>query len=348
MAHFHHPTSDQIRQMIDTEQVYDEWTRTSAEIDHRFRGAMGWKIVSGRKYLYRKSGTTWKSLGAQSEETERIHRHFHDGRESAKDRLAALSDRLNAMAAINRAMRIGRVPVLAARVLRALDRAGLTGTALDVVGTYALYVYERMAGVTIESALLATGVIDLLFDARTNLKLIGGKDGRSSLLKILQSVDKSFHLTAKSSFRVANRDGFLIDLITSMEKSPLPQRKIPAIGDSDDDLVAVETEGLNWLVNSPKVSVVLIDERGYPFRCSCPDPRAFALHKFWLGQRYDPDPLKRTRDRQQAQLIVRIIQDHLPHLLFDDPALGAIPKHLRSQVDAIAGKKVRPSTEPGW
>jgi len=41
--------------------------------------------------------------------------------------------------------------------------------------------------------------------------------------------------------------------------------------------------GLQWLLNSPKLDAVAIDEDGWPVPMRVPDPRAFALHKAWLA-----------------------------------------------------------------
>jgi hypothetical protein len=345
LSGFSQLASGQIRQTIDTEQVFDEWSRVAADNDHRFKGAMSWKTIAGKKYLYRKTGSVWKSLGPQSDATELMYRQFHEGRDEARRRLQSLSSRLDDLAAVNRAMRIGRLPLLTARLIRSLGRLGLIGTAFDVVGTNALYVYERMAGIRIDSGLVATADIDLMFDARTKLTLIGKGSGPSSLVAILQSVDRSFHPTGRSSFRAANQDGFLVDLIMPLAGNRLQRAGRTGISGDGDDLVAVEIEGLQWLVNSPKVELALIDERGYPVRCSAPDPRSFAIHKLWLAEREDRDPLKRTRDRRQADLVREIVANFLPHLGFDDPALGALPKALRSRLVANLDDT---SSEPRW
>ena len=64
--------------------------------------------------------------------------------------------------AINRALRLNRVPSIETRILSALDREGLLGKQIFVVGTNALFAYELMAGVLISGDLLATKDIDLL------------------------------------------------------------------------------------------------------------------------------------------------------------------------------------------
>jgi hypothetical protein len=44
-----------------------------------------------------------------------------------------------------------------------------------------------------------------------------------------------------------------------------------------------------------------IDEKGYPLRLVVIDPRAFELHKAWVSEREDREPLKAVRDLEQAK-----------------------------------------------
>ncbi|WP_454852340.1 GSU2403 family nucleotidyltransferase fold protein [Rhizobium binxianense] len=343
--------SDQIRQTIDTEQVFESWRSVSNELRHRFSGSMAWKTVAGKDYLYRKTGTIWKSLGPRSSETELTFVQFHEGRQERRERLSVLAARLDEMAAVNRAMRLGRMPLMTARIIRALNRANLLGTAFDIVGTNALFAYERLCGVRIESGLLATGDIDLLFDARTNLNLLRRNISAEGLMGILRATDGSFKPLAKKSFRAANKDGYLVDLIGPAPPNPLVNSKPVSLSDSEDDLAAVEIEGLQWLINSPKVTAVVLDERGYPVEYTCPDARSFALHKLWLSRREDRDPLKKSRDETQAKAVAEMVQLYLPHLRFDDAALGAIPKSLRNLAKELQGPARHPpddTTEPNW
>ena len=115
------------------------------------------------------SGSLWDR---RSPETETIYNQFHAGRDNSKERVTRLAQRLDELAPVNRAMALGRVPLLTARIIRALDKLGLIGTAVDVVGTNALFVYERLAGVHITSGLLSTQDVDLLMDSRFSLRLI--------------------------------------------------------------------------------------------------------------------------------------------------------------------------------
>lgn len=340
---------DQARQTVDAEQVFAGYEGARGEWERRFSGAMSWKTVAGRDYLYRKRGDIWKSLGPRGPDTEGLETQFRAGRVFAQDRVSALAARLDAMAPVNRALRLGRLPVIAGRILRALGRANLIGTGIEVVGTNALYAYERLAAVQISGAHLATNDVDLLFDARRSLRLLTPEASKAGLAGLLRTVDRSFEIMGKGGFRAINRDGYMVDLIMPAAKNRMARPPRNRVGRADEDLTAVEIEGLAWLVNSPKVGAMVIDARGYPVSMVVPDPRAFALHKLWLAAREDRDPLKRRRDRGQADLVAALLASRLPHLRFDDPALAALPRALRDQAPALLPSSDRPDRlEPDW
>lgn len=93
---------------------------------------------------------------------------------------------------------------------------------------------------------------------------------------------------------------------------------------------------------------MVLDARGYPVIMSVPDPRSFALHKLWVSERDDRDAIKKRRDRDQADLVARLLAEHMPHLRFDDPALQALPSELRQLAARFADKPEPASLEPGW
>jgi hypothetical protein len=341
MSKFNELSSEQIRQHIDTAQAYEVYRSSLKEYEQRFSGSMSWKkSTNDMEYLYKKTNGIWKSLGPRSPETETIYSQFHAGRDNSKERVARLAQRLDELTPVNRAMALGRVPILTARILRALDKLGLIGTAIDVVGTNALFVYERMAAVHITSGLLSTQDVDLLMDSRFNLRLITKDFSHKGLIGLLQKIDHSFVPLARNGYRAANRDGFLVDLIKPVPKDVMSSKEKTRFSVDADDLQAIEIEGLSWLVNSPKAQAIVIDERGYPLAYSCPDPRAFALHKLWLSRRADRDAAKRIRDEQQARIVAELIAKQLPHLSFESSDLQALPLALRqlaTQLDPVTG-----------
>ena len=334
MSNYSDLRHEQMRQIIDGEQVFSAFQSAQAELHSRYAGSMSWKTINEASYLYRKVKDANHSLGVRSAETENTYRAFHDGRHRIRERVAKLKWRLDEMAPVNKALGIGRIPSISARVLRRIGSAGLMGRAIDVVGTSALFAYERLCGVQIESGLLATGDVDLLFDSRSSLKLLSSDVRSGGLLGLLRKVDTSFAPLGRKSFRAANDDGFMVDLIQPMPRDRFAAGGRARIG-SSGDLEAIEIEGLAWLVNSPKHETIVFDERGYPLRISVPDPRAFTIHKAWLASRDDREAIKRKRDAAQARLVAELVTKHLPHLTFGGQDLSALPLAMRQAVNDI-------------
>jgi hypothetical protein len=295
---------------------------------------MRWGERNGSEYLLRKIGNSETSLGPKNQGAEAAYAAFMSGREVNKKKLEGLEKRLDTMAPINRAMGLGRVPLIAARIARKCDEKGLLGRQLFIVGTNALYAYEALAGVQIGSDMIATEDIDLLHDSRQELGLAVDKSVRESgLIGLLQSLDKSFSLPHPRSFRASNKDGYLVDLIRPQSANAVMGKSAASISELPDDMAGAEIFGLEWLVNAPKLNAVALDERGYPVKLVVIDPRIFALHKVWVSNREDRDPLKRRRDKAQA-VTAALIAKRFLGLTFDFPELSVQPQPLR---DVAAG-----------
>src|SRR5262245_14733514 len=308
---------------------------------------MRWGARQGKEYLLRKIGKTETSLGLRSEKTTAAYDAFLRGRADNKDRLAGLTQRIDELAPVNVAMGLGRVPSIAARILRACDEQGLLGEQLIVVGTNALFAYEVLAGVQIESGLMATGDIDLLYDARRHISLAVTGVATEGLIGLLQKIDRSFAPARPRGFRAANRDGYLVDLIRPEAKDVFRDKRPKALSDLPEDLEGAAIFGLEWLINSPRLDAVVVDERGYPARLVAIDPRAFALHKAWVSRREDREPLKAVRDLEQAQAAAHIAVRYLKKP-FESPELSALPKALRDNAPALVDDNRPLSSGPNW
>jgi hypothetical protein len=199
-----------------------------------------------------------------------------------------------------------------ARVLRELDQAGLQDS-FTVIGTQALYAYEAAAGSHFLLELLASGDVDLLYDTRQKMTVVSDKLDGNGLLGLLKKADKTFECVRQNSYRAANAGKFMVDLVIA----PLGMHSKTNITFADSDLVATEVPGLQWLLNSPKIEVVAIDEDGWPVPIRAPDPRAFALHKAWLSSLPNREPLKKPRDLDQARAVAQLVQDQMPQLPFE-------------------------------
>lgn len=329
MIEFHELNGDQRREMVNTQQRYAA-CREAEDRAKEYRGSMVWSHVQGRDYLvrshYAKSGLRRQtSLGLRSKETEAIKSEYDRGRSDAQKRLQDLQDVMARQAAVNRALGLGRVPLLGAKIIRALDRAGMLGSGIRVLGTNAIYAYEAVAGVRVDPGLTTTEDIDLLFDARVSLTFAASEEvSHPSLLQLLRKIDHSFQ-RSKQRFRASNREGYIVDLIKPLPEPPWkPERQ--RIGADTADLLAAEIEGLAWHENAPAFEAVAIDETGEPCRIVATDPRVWAAHKLWLSKRPDRPALKRRNDEAQAEVVGQLVAKYLSHLPYVSQQLRMLPK----------------------
>jgi len=239
------------------------------------------------------------------------------------------------------------MPRIAGGILRKCDEPGLLGEQLIVVGTNAMFAYEVQAGVQIESGLVATGDIDLLYDARRRISLAVTGLATEGLIGLLKKVDGSFAPARPRGFRAANRDGYLVDLIRPEAKNLFRDHLPTVLSDLPEDLEGAAVFGLGWLINSPRLEAVAIDERGYPARVVAIDPRAFALHKAWVSRRQDREPLKAVRDLEQAKAAANIATRYLKKS-FDSPELSALPNALREIASSLIDADPPQTSRPRW
>jgi hypothetical protein len=321
---------DQRRETINTQQRF-EALREAEQSARGYRGSMTWSQTKGRQYLLRSlynddQKRRQVSLGPRSAETEALKAAFESGRSKARAHLRSLKVVLERQASINRALRLGRMPIESARILRALDSKGLLGGKLKVLGSNALYAFEAASGVHLDAEYLETGDFDFLLNARARLALVGepGPD-ETSLLNILQSVDRSFEKMAQT-FRAVNRDGFMVDLVMPLRDPPWALNVGDRVGSDPDDLSAVEIEGLSWHENALAFEAIVTDAGGHPVRLVTTDPRVFAAHKLWLSRRDDRSPVKRARDAIQAKAVGALVARFMPHLRFVRNELRVLPK----------------------
>ena len=334
-------SNDQAREAINSAQRFQALREAESQL-LKVSGSMVWAKVKGTDYLIRAAKDAsghrrQKSLGPRSSATEAVKARFDQSRKDAQDRFEGLTDVMSRQAAINRVVGLGRVPMAGAKIIRALERHGLLGAGIKVVGTNAIYAFEAAAGVRVDPAVTTTEDIDLLLDSRQKLDVIVAADARTperrSLLHILKRTDTSFERSVQT-FRAVNRDGYFVDLIKPLRDPPWA-KDIDRVGGDPDDLAAVEIANLAWLESAPVFEAVAIDERGGPLRIVTVDPRVWAAHKLWLSNRVDREPAKRRRDLAQACVVGRLVAEHLTHLPFEKDALRMMPEEVVAQAAAL-------------
>ena len=172
--------------------------------------------------------------------------------------------------------------------------------------------------------------MDLLWDVRQKLKLAMVNVRAEGVIGLLRRIDRSFKQT-KATFRAANDDGYFVDLIRPFQPNEVT-KAAPLFSKAEADLEAAAITGLQWLMNSPKFEQVAMGADGRPVWMSCVDPRAFALHKYWLSKQDSRDSVKRRRDAQQAKAVAQVASTYL-NLRFEAKDLTALP------IDMVRGAK---------
>ncbi|MEL7302898.1 MAG: nucleotidyltransferase domain-containing protein [Pseudomonadota bacterium] len=329
---------EQRRELINTQQTYSGWREAAQSFRHSHRGRMRWKTVNGRQYLYRVTPTSGgrtieQSLGRRDDRTEQLQGDYQAARKRLQQRKSRLRDRLEKRAPVNRALGIGFMPRIAAKILRRLDDADLLGTKLIVVGTHSLYAYAARAGVVFDGALTATSDIDLLFDVRRRMSLAIAPDIQTrGILGLLHEVDKSF-THRRDSFRAENDGGYLVDLIRPFEKDE-PSASVAGL--ADNDLTPVAILGLEWLMNAPRFEEIAVAEDGLPVWLSCVDPRVYAVYKQWLATKAEGrEAIKRRRDGAQAKAVAHLATEYL-RMPLQAKELTALPIELVKAAKLIA------------
>ena len=305
-------SESQTRQQLDASSVFTALLEARAEAAV-VRGSMIWREIDGRRYLIRTSTAgAQKSLGPESSETQAIAAKFFDRKERAAERLRQLTEQVVVMQRMNRALRVGRVPNVVVDTLNALEKAGI-GEHFLVVGTHALYAYESAAGVRIPDGAMATRDVDLFFDTRKGVKLFSSL-GRldSSMIALLQKVDKTFRVRHSSKYTAVNAAGFEVDIIRRVARDgdPHPLR----MSDDEDDLWAAQVPSGDNILGARPFEEVVVATSGAMARMRTIHPLDFARIKERLSKATDRDPLKARKDALQASVAREIVRDYLPQL----------------------------------
>lgn len=300
--HWTEISEDARRQYIDANSVFTAWEaarKAAAEV----RGGMFWKSQDGKDYLIRTSTTNaQKSLGPRSEQTTEIYEKFKARKEQAEQRLAALASQVTRHQRMNKALMVGRAPVILVGILDRLSKVGLAEH-FTVVGTHALYAYEASAGVMLRESALATRDIDLLWDIRKRLTFLSQMEKLdTSMLSLIRKVDSTFQIREDQRYTAVNSQGFEVDII----------RREAVEG--EDELYAVQARRAGVLLDGPRFSSMIVATNGAMARMNTVSPLAFASFKRWMAGTPDREALKRERDLLQAELVEALVEEYLPHL----------------------------------
>ncbi len=315
MNPFFELNEQQKRQLIDAEMLFSALEQAEAEAI-RYRGSMFWREQDGGRYLISLSAhSRQRSHGPASPENELKYEKFTQRKTEVEARLKSLRAKADEVKRMNKALRVGRTPDILIDVLNAMMRYGVAEHFL-VVGTHALFAFETAAGVRLPNDVMATQDADLLFDTGKRAAFVEVmKDRQMSFLGILKKVDKTFERDDLDNHTARNASGYEIDLIRRFPPDPEDTTEHPLqLTPEDGDLWPVRASMGQKLLSVPRFDQVVIGINGGMARMRTVHPLDFARIKRQLSQDLRRDPLKKTKDMAQAELIEQLVRECLPHL----------------------------------
>jgi hypothetical protein len=328
-------SSEQRRQLQNLLQFYETWKEVSRSLA-QLPGGMYWRVINSKEYLYKyvtSSGIKQStSIGPKTPQTEAIAGDFHQAKKDLQERLAAIEGRIEMLAPIMRVLNLPAIDEMAGKILRALDQADYLGKNILVIGTYAMTAYEMTAETRFAEGFDATE--DLDFTIVVDPAGPGDSDFPRRLLLTLKEVDKSFLVSQSSSMTAVNRRGYRVDLLISKHLAPAMQRAMPWKPEA--------LEGQEWLALGTPARQLLVDFNGWPVLVAAPDPRYFALHKLWLSKR--PKRIregKAPKDAAQGKMLLKAIQEFMPHYPIDEELIQSLPNALRQIFDAFQAEAAK-------
>ena len=311
--HWHELSDLQKKQYIDAESVFTA-LRDAEKAAQTVRGSMLWRQISGKTYLIRTNAdNSQKSLGPRTDETEAVYEKFMARKKWLSERVTGLRQALQLHQKLNRAHRVGRTPEIVVKILNQLHKSGISEHFLTV-GTHALFAYESACGVRFAEEATTTQDIDLLMDTQKHLLLASTLEERNeSLLSTLQKVDPSFDLRDDQLYTAVNASGFEVDVIrrTAQNRDPHPLQ----VTSAERDFWAVQVGNGAQMASSARFAQMVVSASGHMALMTTLHPLTFSRLKQALASSPTRNPLKKSRDALQAQVVAQLVEEMLPHLL---------------------------------
>lgn len=311
MPDFLELTENQSRQYIDAQALMrarGEALDDAAQV----RGSMIWRELRGVRYLIRTSAASaQKTIGPNSPDTQAIYERFMERKQAATVRVKSLAERLEEQRKLNRLYGVGRAPNVIVKLLNALQKAGIASQFLTV-DTNAIYAYESACGVRVGTEAMATRDMDLLFDTRQRTAFVSTlRRLDTSLLAVLRKADPTFRVLRDQLQTAVNDDGYEVDIIrrTAKDGDPHPLR----MSSNEDDLWAVQVSSGEKMVAGRKFQQLVVAASGHMALMQTLHPLDFVRIKTQLAASQQRDPLKRPKDKLQAEVVRELWDSYLQH-----------------------------------
>lgn len=263
-------------------------------------GAFIKKTVKGRRYWYFQSSTeqgrTQKYVGPETPELLTQIEHHKETRDDERERRALV-------ATLVRSFRLPRPKAEIGNAIEALAKAGVFRLRGVLVGTVAYQTYPAMLGVALPNPTLQTDDIDI---AQFDDVSVAVTDQTRPAIDILKEADPTFRpiptIHGHHATSYVAKDGLRVEFLT-------PNRGPDT--DTPKSLPALQTDAqplrfLDFLIYEPEEAVIL---HGPGVLVLVPSPQRYAVHKLIISRRRRGGNIKREKDIQQAEALLKILSE---------------------------------------
>lgn len=301
IAMFKKFTDEQFRIAANLAQTYDALVNVR-KLRACLPSYMKWKTVGGVRYLYKGDSQTRieNSLGRESESTLAVYDSFHQRRDRYIANEDALLEKMKAIVAQYRALKLPMVMSLPAKILQEMDANNLMPHFL-VAGSFGFAAYEMEAGERFMTGIEETEDFDLSWKAAGSTTTIV-----KSLQDAIKNTDKTFSVLQASAHKIRNDDAFDVDVICATGSHF--KNEVAIKNKIFGDIIPVELPGQDILHLGHPLRHIVVGFGGIPCPLTVPDPRCMAIHKLWLSEQPDRDSLKKRKDGKQAHLLWQACQ----------------------------------------
>jgi len=280
----------------------------TAAFDGSFAGSGAFtpKTVNGRRYWYFQSTVegvrTQRYVGPETPELLKQIEHHQQTLDDERERRSLVSTLVRSFGMPQPIPQIGNI-------VAALAKAGVFRLRSVLIGTVAYQTYSTMLAQKLPISVLQTGDVDI---AQFKNVSVAVGDQTPPMLDVLKEADKSFRavptLRGEQVTSYVARGGLRVDFLTANE-----------VADTDKplQLPALQTDAqplrfLDYLIHNPEPAVIL---HGAGIYVNVPSPQRYAVHKLIISRRRRHGNIKRDKDIQQAEALLRILAQKRPYEL---------------------------------
>lgn len=299
--------------MASFDMFSDEQARAAVNLGQRYRAWMdAERILFGLPYDLRKKQVgkytylyeikdrsgNGKSLGAMDDTLEAKFEEYVVAKAAAKEQRDGARPGVEESARLCRALRLPMLSSPAGEILREADKRSLLGDVVLVVGTNAMPAYAMTAAGFINEAPDETEDFDLAWSASEP------QANKKTVWDMLKAVDSTFTVNTERMFQARNAKAYEVELLIA----PSRESALASI-DMPRPIPLPEQE---WLLLGRPVDEIVVCRNGSPARIVAPDPRWFALHKLWMAQKPERNPLNKPKDAKQGKALLDVIAAYMP------------------------------------